>query len=144
VSSVERSDSGVYLSTVCLSVCLLVHHLGDDLVQQSDGGVCLPICVSVCLSLLGTSFRWWSGRAVTPWCLSVFVSVSLCMLGNHLGGGPVERSDSYVCLSVCLSVCWVHNLGGGLVEQSDNDVCLFVCQCVLDALFRWWSCRAVR
>jgi len=55
---VERSDSGVYLSTVCLSVCVLVHHLGEDLVQQSDGGVCLPILLSVCLSLLGTSFRW--------------------------------------------------------------------------------------
>ena len=34
----------------------------------------------------------------------VFVSFCLCLLGNHLGGGSVERSDSYVCLSVCLRV----------------------------------------
>jgi len=87
---------------VCLSVCLsvslcLVRHLG---------GLCV----------LGTSFRWWSCAAVTQWCLSVCVSLCLCVLGNHLGGGPVERSDCYVCLSVCL----------------------------LGTSFRWWSCRAVR
>ena len=35
VGPVERSDNGVYLSSVCLSVCVLVHHLRRGPVQLS-------------------------------------------------------------------------------------------------------------
>ena len=55
IYSASGQESVVFAS-FCL--CLLGNHLGGDLVQQSDGGVCLPILLSVCLSLLGTSFRW--------------------------------------------------------------------------------------
>ena len=56
------------------------------------------------MCVLGTSFWWLSGRAVTQWCLSVSVSVCLCVLGNHLDADPVQWPDSSLCVSVCLSV----------------------------------------
>jgi len=64
-------------------------------------------------------------------CLSVCLSVSLCLV-RHLGGGPVERSDSVVCVSVC--GCLVYYLGGGPVQRSHSGVCLSVCLSVFACL----------
>jgi len=95
----------------------------------------LFVCLSVCLCVLGTLFRW-SCTAVTQWCLSVCLSV--CWV-HHLGGGLVEHSDKltmFLCLSVY--VCLIRYLGGGPVERSDSGVCLSVSLsvCVI-TLYRW-------
>jgi len=101
-TAVGRRCLSVYVP-VCLSASLcLVRDLGCGPVERSDSAV----CVSVCLYVPRSSFRWWFCAVSVQWCVSVCLSVYVCVV-HHLGGGPVQLSDSGVCLPVCVCAWYI-------------------------------------